>query len=74
MSCYICGMRMDTINLDRDFRPRPCSHCEAAIQECVDGYPGSNADDPDNVFTYIDTSINEFAEELTLGHKLREYE
>lgn len=39
MHCYICDKGMDEVSLDfRDMKPKPCSECETAIQECLEGY------------------------------------
>lgn len=62
MSCYICGMRMDDIKLDKNLEIRPCGTCEQVIQECIDGY-----DTPDSgEYVYIESTLEEYLEEI--GH------
>lgn len=57
MSCYLCGGKQDDMKIDhRDMKTAPCGTCEAAIQECLDGYPSEDEDG----YTYIEPSPEEF--------------
>lgn len=71
--CYICDKSMDEVALDgRDMKPKPCSECEAAIQECLEGYddleqedretiPALEEDDnPHQFFRKLDQYIDEY--------------
>ena len=55
MSCYICGSNIDEPRLDpRDMKTCPCSTCEVAIQECLDGYPKTDEESEDDYVVYLD--------------------
>lgn len=63
MSCYICGGPIEEMKLDhRDMKTKPCGTCEAAIQECIEGYPKNDEPDPDDIYTYLDPTVDEFAD------------
>lgn len=65
MSCYICGGPIEDHKLDpRDLKTKPCSTCEAAIQECIEGYPndGDEIFDPDDIYTYLEPDRDEFTD------------
>lgn len=38
MHCPICDADSDTVTMEE-----PCADCQAAIQECIDGYPPLDA-------------------------------
>jgi len=47
--CFICGAPIEELRLDfRDMKTRPCSHCEAIIQETA------NTGDDDYEFEVFD--------------------
>jgi hypothetical protein len=73
MSCYICDRQVDEPKLDpRDMKTAPCGTCEAAIQECLDGYP-KVGEDPDDFYAYIEPEVEDFKEFLSYGPSTRDY-
>ena len=62
MSCYICDKPIDEPRLDpRDMKTRPCSTCEAIIQDTLDSYPKAG-DDPDDFTVMLEPQFEEFSD------------
>ena len=59
MPCYICDRPVDEPRLDpRDMKTVPCSTCEQIIQEAA------QVDSDEDVYTYIDSDLEDYNEEL----------
>lgn len=58
--CYICEAPMDEIRVDEDLRPKPCSRCLTAIQECVAEYDQEVEEDSEDKEEHI--TLDEFLE------------
>jgi hypothetical protein len=55
MHCPICDKDSDSVTL-----VKPCSECQEAIQECLDGYPRDDTEDNDDESEVLDESWDNF--------------
>lgn len=59
MPCYICDRPVDEPRLDpRDMKTVPCSTCEQIIQDAA------QVSSDEDIYTYIDSELEEYDEEL----------
>ena len=64
-NCYICdGPTGDPIIDPRDQQIKPCSVCEVVIQESLDELHSALDIDDDLCYTYIESELVEFEEEV----------
>ena len=61
MGCYICDRQIDDVKIDhRDMKTAPCGTCEAAIQECIDGYPKLEGEVDEDIVVSFEPELEEF--------------
>ena len=68
MSCYICDRQIEEPRLDhRDMKIMPCGVCDAAVQDCLDGYPSLDEEDDRVPFAYIEPSLDDYHDIISQG-------
>lgn len=62
--CYICDKGLDEVKLDpRDNKPTPCTECETAIQECLEGFDSnSEQEQEEGVISVLELEYDEYYE------------